>query len=94
LAVKILHDETRAMLDVSDARRHHVNAGFVAGVPESEVVFDYAEPFANYSAGRRAVIMAIAARGDPGSVSSTRRNSPRCCVQKDLGPLRISALPN
>ncbi|THD63606.1 MAG: SAM-dependent methyltransferase [Bradyrhizobium sp.] len=42
---------------------------FIAGVPESEVVFDYAEPFENYPADRRAVIMAIAesaaARGEP-----------------------------
>ena len=38
-------------------------------MPESEVVFDYAEPFENYLADRRAVIMAIAestaARGEP-----------------------------
>jgi methyltransferase (TIGR00027 family) len=42
---------------------------FIAAVPESEVVFDYAEPFENYPADRRAVIMAIgesvAARGEP-----------------------------
>jgi methyltransferase (TIGR00027 family) len=42
---------------------------FIAGVPEAEVVFDYAEPFENYPADRRAVIMAIAegaaARGEP-----------------------------
>jgi methyltransferase (TIGR00027 family) len=42
---------------------------FIAGVPESEVVFDYAEPFENYPADRRAIIMAIAegaaARGEP-----------------------------
>jgi methyltransferase (TIGR00027 family) len=42
---------------------------FIAGVRESEVVFDYAEPFENYLADRRAVIMAIAesaaARGEP-----------------------------
>jgi len=42
---------------------------FIVGVPESEVVFDYAEPFENYPANRRAVIMAIAegtaARGEP-----------------------------
>jgi methyltransferase (TIGR00027 family) len=42
---------------------------FIAGVPEAEVVFDYAEPFRNYPADRRAVIMAIAegaaARGEP-----------------------------
>jgi methyltransferase (TIGR00027 family) len=42
---------------------------FIAGLPESEVVFDYAEPFENYPADRRAVIVAIAegaaARGEP-----------------------------
>lgn len=42
---------------------------FIAGVPDSEVVFDYAEPFENYPADRRAMIMAIAesvaARGEP-----------------------------
>jgi methyltransferase (TIGR00027 family) len=42
---------------------------FIAGVPESAVVFDYAEPFESYPADRRAVIMAIAegaaARGEP-----------------------------
>jgi methyltransferase (TIGR00027 family) len=35
---------------------------FIAGVPESEVVFDYAEPFENYPAGRREHVMAVAAR--------------------------------
>jgi methyltransferase (TIGR00027 family) len=35
---------------------------FIAGVPESEVVFDYAEPFENYPADRRANVMAVAAR--------------------------------
>jgi methyltransferase (TIGR00027 family) len=42
---------------------------FIAGVPESEVVFDYAEPFENYPAERRANVMATAAnaaaRGEP-----------------------------
>ncbi len=42
---------------------------FIAGLPGSEVVFDYAEPLENYPADRRAVIMAIAesaaARGEP-----------------------------
>jgi methyltransferase (TIGR00027 family) len=42
---------------------------FIVGVPESEVVFDYAEPFENYPVERRAIIMAIAegaaARGEP-----------------------------
>jgi methyltransferase (TIGR00027 family) len=34
----------------------------IAGVPESEVVFDYAEPFENYPAERRPNVMATAAR--------------------------------
>lgn len=42
---------------------------FIAGIAESEVVFDYAEPFENYSVERRARIMAMAesaaARGEP-----------------------------
>jgi methyltransferase (TIGR00027 family) len=42
---------------------------FVAGIPEAEVVFDYAEPFENYPADRRAHIMGVAesaaARGEP-----------------------------
>jgi methyltransferase (TIGR00027 family) len=35
---------------------------FIARVPESEVVFDYAEPFENYPAERRENVMATAAR--------------------------------
>src|SRR5258705_1819186 len=35
---------------------------FIAGVLESEVVFDYAEPFENYPANRRADVMEVAAR--------------------------------
>jgi methyltransferase (TIGR00027 family) len=46
-----------------------VTLNFIARVPESEVVFDYAEPFENYPAERRANVMAIAestaARGEP-----------------------------
>jgi methyltransferase (TIGR00027 family) len=42
---------------------------FMARVPESEVVFDYGEPFQNYSEERRANVMAVAeraaARGEP-----------------------------
>jgi methyltransferase (TIGR00027 family) len=42
---------------------------FIAGLPESEVVFDYAEPLENYPPDRRAEVMAIAesaaARGEP-----------------------------
>src|SRR5229473_8249181 len=35
---------------------------FIVGVPESEVVFDYAEPFENHPAERREHVMAVAAR--------------------------------
>ena len=35
---------------------------FIAGVPDSEVVFDYTEPFENQPADRRAHVMAMAAR--------------------------------
>ncbi len=35
---------------------------FIARVPDSEVVFDYAEPFENYLDERRASVMAMAAR--------------------------------
>jgi methyltransferase (TIGR00027 family) len=42
---------------------------FIAGIPEAEVVFDYAEPYENYPADRRAHIMGVAeraaARGEP-----------------------------
>lgn len=42
---------------------------FIAGMPESEVVFDYAEPLQNYPADRRARVIAVAAmaaeRGEP-----------------------------
>jgi O-methyltransferase involved in polyketide biosynthesis len=42
---------------------------FIAGIPRSEVVFDYAEPFENYAADRRAHIVALAesaaAQGEP-----------------------------
>jgi methyltransferase (TIGR00027 family) len=46
-----------------------VTLDFIAGVPESEVVFDYAEPIENYPAERRENVMATAAnaaaRGEP-----------------------------
>jgi methyltransferase (TIGR00027 family) len=35
---------------------------FIAGVPRSEVVFDYSEPLENYSIERRANVAAVAAR--------------------------------
>jgi methyltransferase (TIGR00027 family) len=42
---------------------------FISKVPQAVVVFDYAEPFQNYPAGRRANVIAIAkraaARGEP-----------------------------
>jgi methyltransferase (TIGR00027 family) len=46
-----------------------VTLDFIVGVPGSAVVFDYAEPFANYPAARRENVMALAAsaaaRGEP-----------------------------
>jgi methyltransferase (TIGR00027 family) len=46
-----------------------VTLDFIAGVPGSAVVFDYAEPFANYPAERRESVTAVAAgaaaRGEP-----------------------------
>lgn len=36
--------------------------GFIASVPESEVVFDYAEPLENYPVERREQVRAVAAR--------------------------------
>jgi methyltransferase (TIGR00027 family) len=36
--------------------------GYIAGLPGSEVVFDYSEPLENYSAERRANVAAVAAR--------------------------------
>jgi methyltransferase (TIGR00027 family) len=72
-----------------------VTLDFIAGVPDSEVVFDYAEPFANYPAERRKNVMAIAAgaaaRGepwlslfDPGEVSDMLRAKGFAGVE-DLG---------
>jgi methyltransferase (TIGR00027 family) len=73
---------------------------FIAGVPESEVVFDYAEPFENYPADRRADVMAIAARAasrgepwlslfDPAELSKMLRNKGFGIV-KDLGMAEIA----
>jgi methyltransferase (TIGR00027 family) len=46
-----------------------VTLDFIAGVPEAEVVFDYAEPLENYPVGRRENVTAVAesaaARGEP-----------------------------
>jgi methyltransferase (TIGR00027 family) len=39
---------------------------FIAGIPGSEVVFDYAEPFENYPPHRRAHIIAVAERARAG----------------------------
>ena len=68
---------------------------FIAGVPESEVVFDYAEPFENYLADRRADVIALAARAaslgepwlslfDPVELSEMLRNKGFGVVE-DLG---------
>ncbi len=72
---------------------------FIAGVPESEVVFDYAEPFENYPAERRAHVMAVAAgtaaRGepwlslfDPAELSGILRN--KGFAIEDLGMAEIA----
>jgi len=68
---------------------------FIASVPESEVVFDYAEPFENYPADRRENVMAVAARAaslgepwlslfDPVELSELLRNKGFGVVE-DLG---------
>jgi methyltransferase (TIGR00027 family) len=68
---------------------------FIAGVPESEVVFDYAEPFENYPAERQENVMAVAARAaslgepwlslfDPLALSQMLRNKGFGVVE-DLG---------
>jgi methyltransferase (TIGR00027 family) len=68
---------------------------FIARVPESEVVFDYAEPFENYPADRRENVMAVAARAaslgepwlslfDPLELSEILRNKGFGVVE-DLG---------
>lgn len=72
-----------------------VTLDFIARVPESEVVFDYAEPFENHPAERRANVMAVAARAaergepwlslfDPAELSAMLRNKGFATVE-DLG---------
>jgi methyltransferase (TIGR00027 family) len=73
---------------------------FIARVPESEVVFDYAEPFANYTTERRENVMAVAARAaalgepwlslfDPGELSEMLRHKGFGIVE-DLGMAEIT----
>jgi len=73
---------------------------FIAGVPESEVVFDYAEPFENYSDDRRADVIEVAARAasrgepwlslfDPAELSKMLRNKGFGIVE-DLGMAGIA----
>jgi methyltransferase (TIGR00027 family) len=73
---------------------------FIAGVPESEVVFDYAEPFENYPADRRSHVMAVAARTaslgepwlslfDPAELSAMLRDKGFGVVE-DLGLAEIA----
>jgi methyltransferase (TIGR00027 family) len=68
---------------------------FIARVPESEVVFDYAEPFENYPDDRRANVMEVAAQAasrgepwlslfDPAELSKMLRNKGFGIVE-DLG---------
>jgi methyltransferase (TIGR00027 family) len=73
---------------------------FIAQVPESEVVFDYAEPFENYPDHRRADVMATAARAasrgepwlslfDSAELSKMLRNKGFGIVE-DLGMAEIT----
>jgi methyltransferase (TIGR00027 family) len=73
---------------------------FIAGVPQSEVVFDYAEPFENYPAERRENVMEVAARAasrgepwlsqfDPVELSKMLRNKGFGIVE-DLGLAEIT----
>jgi methyltransferase (TIGR00027 family) len=73
---------------------------FIAGVPGSEVVFDYAEPFENYPADRRVHVMEVAARAaargepwlslfDPAELSNMLRNKGFELVE-DLGMAEIA----
>jgi methyltransferase (TIGR00027 family) len=73
---------------------------FVAGVPESEVVFDYAEPFENYPDDRRVNVMEVAARAasrgepwlslfDPAELSKMLRSKGFGIVE-DLGMAEIA----
>src|SRR5215210_5098899 len=54
---------------VSDKRAVCSTLKFISMVPQAVVVFDYAEPFQNYPAERRASVIAVAesaaARGEP-----------------------------
>jgi methyltransferase (TIGR00027 family) len=72
---------------------------FIAGVPGSEVVFDYAEPFENYPADRRVHVMEVAARAaarsepcslfDPAELSNMLRDKGFEDVE-DLGLAEIA----
>jgi methyltransferase (TIGR00027 family) len=73
---------------------------FIAGVPQSEVVFDYAEPFENYPAERRENVMEVAAQAasrgepwlsqfDPVELSKMLRNKGFGIVE-DLGLAEIT----
>jgi methyltransferase (TIGR00027 family) len=68
---------------------------FIAGVPGSEVAFDYAEPLENYRADRRAQVTAVAARAaergepwlslfDPAELSELLREKGFSTIE-DLG---------
>ena len=71
-----------------------------ASIAESEVVFDYAEPFENYPSERRAKVMAVAARAaslgepwlslfDPAELAEMARHKGFGMVE-DLGLAEIS----
>ena len=71
---------------------------FIARVPESEVVFDYAVPFDHFPPARRAEVMAIAesaaARGEPWLSQFDPAELSEMLRKKVLDWSKISALPN
>jgi methyltransferase (TIGR00027 family) len=75
--------------------------GFIAGLPGSEVVFDYSEPLENFPPGRRREMQALAARTaaigepwlshfDPAALSDELRNAGFDLIE-DLGMGDIAA---
>jgi methyltransferase (TIGR00027 family) len=66
---------------------------FISKVPQAVVVFDYAEPFQNYPAERRAGVIAVAesaaARGEPWLSHFDPAECMNCCVAMVLKPLKI-----
>jgi methyltransferase (TIGR00027 family) len=74
---------------------------YIAGIPDSEVVFDYTEPLASFPEGRRAYVAEVAARVaafaepwvtflDPGALSA-ELTAHGFAEQEDLGLAELAA---